>query len=575
MYNNYGESRYQTNTVKPKSSSSLSSIKNFFTSLFNKNDESNIQKTNTIISNSTLSRNRFESSGKLKLSTRARKFNKVLKNGKSIKNIDINDDCEDTMKDDESSINYNVNKNLNLKQNNLNKYNSQLNPNVNQNLNSQIRPKQTIPNIKKIQNPINQNISSINKGVQPQQTIKRVISNSKSDTLKTEKNSKKDEDAKSKRSYASSRSKPPIQDLSVNLFSNGGNILGNSLYGTNTNYTNNTYNSQTELTSQLGEYLEREMNSMNSLNLNSNMGKGYKYCYEFSQPGKDADGKTKTNQDSSLISINVGGMQGFNLFGVLDGHGPHGHFVSQFCKEYFINNMKNYVEILRSVRKIINAEMLYNELKRSGFSIITELYNNADLEMTKQEIFDYSLSGTTCNIVFQFNSHLVCANVGDSRGILIYDNGENNQGIFPLSVDHKPDLPGEYQRILAFGGMIDQMKDMYGSPIGPKRVFKSGSQYPGLAMSRSLGDFQGKECGVISTPQIIEFEINNSAKFMVICSDGVWEFLQNEQVRDLGNAFYILNNIVGFCQELVNISTIQWEQREAIRDDITVVSVFF
>ena len=45
----------------------------------------------------------------------------------------------------------------------------------------------------------------------------------------------------------------------------------------------------------------------------------------------------------------------------------------------------------------------------------------ADLELTKQNIFDYKLSGTTCNIVFQFNNHLVCLSVGDSRGILVFE----------------------------------------------------------------------------------------------------------------------------------------------------------
>ena len=94
-------------------------------------------------------------------------------------------------------------------------------------------------------------------------------------------------------------------------------------------------------------------------------------------------------------------------------------------------------------------------------------------------------------------------------------------------------------------------------------------------MSRSLGDLIAKECGVIPTPQIIEYEINPNTKYMVICSDGVWEFIQNEQVRDLGNVFYAQNNVRGLCLQLVNYAYNMWEQLEDIRDDITVVSVFF
>ena len=90
-------------------------------------------------------------------------------------------------------------------------------------------------------------------------------------------------------------------------------------------------------------------------------------------------------------------------------------------------------------------------------------------------------------------------------------------------------------RIKENGGMVDQIQDLYGNKLGPNRVFKEGCVYPGLAMSRSLGDFQAKECGVIPTPEIIEYEINLNTKYFVVCSDGVWEFLTNENVRDIGN----------------------------------------
>ena len=94
-------------------------------------------------------------------------------------------------------------------------------------------------------------------------------------------------------------------------------------------------------------------------------------------------------------------------------------------------------------------------------------------------------------------------------------------------------------------------------------------------MSRSLGDFEAKEAGVISSPQITEYTISHLSKYMIICSDGVWEFIQNEQVRDLGNAFIIKNDVGGFCTELVKFAMHSWEQFDIIRDDITVVCVYF
>lgn len=49
-------------------------------------------------------------------------------------------------------------------------------------------------------------------------------------------------------------------------------------------------------------------------------------------------------------------------------------------------------------------------------------------------------------------------------------------------------------------------------------------------MSRSLGDKAGREVGVISEPDIYEILIKEDDKFIVIASDGVWEFLSNSDV---------------------------------------------
>ena len=66
-----------------------------------------------------------------------------------------------------------------------------------------------------------------------------------------------------------------------------------------------------------------------------------------------------------------------------------------------------------------------------------------------------------------------------------------------MSHDCKPDLPNEKERILKLGGTVDQMLDINGMRGGPQRVWAKNKNFPGLAMSRSLGDYQGKKCGMI------------------------------------------------------------------------------
>lgn len=56
-------------------------------------------------------------------------------------------------------------------------------------------------------------------------------------------------------------------------------------------------------------------------------------------------------------------------------------------------------------------------------------------------------------------------------------------------------------------------------------------QIPGLAMSRSFGDYVASTVGVISDPELIYHKMNSKCGFLVIASDGVWEFLSNEEVQ--------------------------------------------
>jgi serine/threonine protein phosphatase PrpC len=109
-----------------------------------------------------------------------------------------------------------------------------------------------------------------------------------------------------------------------------------------------------------------------------------------------------------------------------------------------------------------------------------------------------------------------------------------------LSRDHKPELPDESKRILAKGGRIDSFRDYYnnGEPIGPQRVWLAKEELPGLAMSRSFGDRVAHSVGVSAEAETKDFLLSLNDKFVVIASDGVWEFLSNEDVAHIVWPFY-------------------------------------
>ena len=572
----------QINYVYPNitSQSVIMNKGNLIKEFYADNNINNFNNTNNLRNsfNGNMIRNKsLISSGKLKISRRNQKYNRVIKNGKKLKNIDLNRDYDEEPEneDDKSSINSSLFKNKLASK----VQNDSLNKNASEQL--ILNNQQTNTNI------AGNNISNI----QQNSIINSLTNNNNLDGISkvpsNNLNNNEPEINKSKNQYLVSKQENinilvnknqpiPLENIYLNNPIYNSYLGGEQPINPYLIYPEETNNSI--LMDNFDDYIKNETLSQPFYQEEINehkIGLGFKFCSKLSKAGANAHGIEKTNQDTPLTYISVANVEGFNIFGVLDGHGSHGHFVSQFCRDYFMNKMKEYTESLMIITQQISAEDIYINLKSDNFSYINELFLSADNELSAQNYFDCRMSGTTCNLVFQFNTHLICFNVGDSRSILIEDSGDGtNKIIRPLSIDHKPDLPEELNRICSSGGVVDKIQDAYGNKLGPNRVFKAGCVYPGLAMSRSLGDLQAKECGVISKPQITEYEINENTKYFVICSDGIWEFLWNEQVRDIGNAFYNNNDVAGFCTELVNVAVSVWGDKDLNRDDITVVAVF-
>lgn len=65
------------------------------------------------------------------------------------------------------------------------------------------------------------------------------------------------------------------------------------------------------------------------------------------------------------------------------------------------------------------------------------------------------------------------------------------------------------------------------------RVWGKNSQSPGLAMSRSIGDDLATSLGVSSTPDVGYQVLTENDRYIVMGSDGIWEWLSNEQVMQV------------------------------------------
>lgn len=218
------------------------------------------------------------------------------------------------------------------------------------------------------------------------------------------------------------------------------------------------------------------------------------------------------------------------LAGVFDGHGSEGlsvsSFAGRFMSSFFLQNPEFFIE--------------------TPTQAIQDMFWQCQSALTAQHI-DCSLSGTTAVVAFIHNNTIWTGCAGDSRAVLATlsptDNSTAeltvhnpfarkilaNRAVYalPLTIDNKPDLPGEFERIVKSGGRVKQLTNEFGVKVGPFRVWKQLENLPGLAMSRSIGDEIAKTLGVICAPVLHSHRLTAKDLFLVLASDGVWTVMSS------------------------------------------------
>ena len=80
--------------------------------------------------------------------------------------------------------------------------------------------------------------------------------------------------------------------------------------------------------------------------------------------------------------------------------------------------------------------------------------------------------------------------------------------------------------------------------------------------------------GVNAVPEIKEYTLTPEDKIMVLASDGVWEFLQNQEVANIVYPYFLQKNAEGAAESLVRAAFKRWKREESVIDDITCIIVF-
>ena len=232
--------------------------------------------------------------------------------------------------------------------------------------------------------------------------------------------------------------------------------------------------------------------------------KSYAYCEE---PNLN---HRQYMEDQGIAIENFNNDPNKIIFGLFDGHG--GDQVSKYLQENFAIYMKQMMPFNNYFQDFVN------------------LFKTLDEKVKSLNCPD---AGSTATIVYierqNDKKYLYCINVGDSRCIII-----NKKGIMRLSKDDRVEDPNEKERIIKEGGFI-----------------YNGRIHGILMLSRCFGDWGIKNYGVSCEPHIAKIEINDDDLCLVIASDGVWDFMKDEEFKVLMNTKM---NSLDICKDIITES---------------------
>ena len=195
----------------------------------------------------------------------------------------------------------------------------------------------------------------------------------------------------------------------------------------------------------------------------------------------------------------------FSLY--FDGHGIFGHDISNYAKSQLPDLSFGNLETLPTVK-----------------TAFEDAFSKTNQSLSSYTYLESEYSGTTASVCLVRQGKLYVGHVGDSRIVLgLKVNGEYIAKT--LTCDHKPDVKIERDRIEAANGNIRKLPGDV-----TYRIYKQNGDGPGLSVTRAIGDRVAQTIGVTAEPEFTEVEITQDAEYLIVCSDGVWEFIVTKKL---------------------------------------------
>ncbi|CAL5357471.1 hypothetical protein CsSME_00047069 [Camellia sinensis var. sinensis] len=238
-------------------------------------------------------------------------------------------------------------------------------------------------------------------------------------------------------------------------------------------------------------------------------------------------------------------------------NGEHDIIFQAFNWDYILDwRVSDHGRFELSPSAIFGGSFHLEILKESLLRAIRDI----DATFSKEASRDNLDSGSTATVILIADDQILVANVGDSKALLcseefqslseakatllrLYRQRRHNGAIPPikyndgsklavsnglahfsakeLTTDHHPDRDDERSRVESAGGHVLEWG-------GVSRV--NGQ----LAVSRAIGDISFKSYGVISAPELTDWQpLTSNDSYLVVASDGIFEKLSPQGVCDL------------------------------------------
>ena len=92
-------------------------------------------------------------------------------------------------------------------------------------------------------------------------------------------------------------------------------------------------------------------------------------------------------------------------------------------------------------------------------------------------------------------------------------------------------------------------------------------------MSRSLGDTVAHSVGCSCEPDINYQILTPKDKIVLMASDGIWEFISNQEAVEFVGPYVERGEIQKACDELCKLASQKWRAEEDVIDDITALVI--